>query len=153
MQPGLLLIIQEQRQDERGAEVWMTVPSPMTYVPMWEHGVMNIRLALREAPTTDYVEGEDAWTVLSSDITNQEKLLGQLSKPLRLAYHAAIRKAANRRRKTLVREVALEMVEKDSHMQGWASMCGFFSFMPPLEGARHNGIESDDQSPSRRGVE
>ena len=20
---------------------------------------------------------------------------------------------------------------KDSHMQGWASMCGFFSFMPP----------------------
>ena len=106
MQPGLLLIIQEQRQDEHGAEAWMTVPSPTTYVPMWEHGVMNIRLALREAPTIDYVEGEDAWTVLSSDITDQETLLGQLSKPLRLAYHAAIRKAANKRRRVLVKSVA-----------------------------------------------
>ena len=131
MQPGLLLIIQEQKQDEHGAEVWMTVPSPTTYVPMWEHGVSNIRLALQEVPSTDYVEGEDAWTVLSSDVTNQGTLLGQLSRPLRLAYHAAIRKAANRRRKALVRAVALEMVKKDSHMQGWASMCGFFSFMPP----------------------
>ena len=142
MQPGLLLIIQEQRQDERGVEAWVTVPSPTTYVPTWERDVMRIRLTLQEVPTTDYAEGEDAWTVLPSDITYQETLLGQLSKPLRLAYHAAIRKAANKRRTALVKVVALDLTTKDSHMQGCASMCGFFSFMPPYwrVRARYHGV-------------
>ena len=106
----------------------MTVQSPTTYVPTWDRGV---RLALQEAPTVDYAEGEDAFTVSPADIIGQETLLGQLSKPLRLAYHAAIRKAANKRRKTLVKSVAMDLVAQDSHMQGWASMCGFFAFMPP----------------------
>ena len=33
LRPSLLLIIQEHRQDEHEAEVWVTVQSPTTYVP------------------------------------------------------------------------------------------------------------------------
>ena len=140
MQPGLLLIIQEQRQDERGVEVWVTVPSSTTYVPTWERDVMSIRLALQDVPTPVYVEGEEAWTVLPSDIIDQQTLLGQLSIPLRLAYHAAIRKAANKLRKALVKVVALDLTTKDSHMQGWASMWFLFIYATILEGARHHDV-------------
>ena len=70
MQPGLnLLIIQEQSQDV-GAQ-WMTVQSPSSYVPTWDCGV---RLALRKALADDYVEGEDAWTVVSADVIGQGTL-------------------------------------------------------------------------------
>jgi len=132
MQPGLLLVIQEQRQDQHGVESWVTVQSPLTYKPAWdEREVWGIRLALQEAPISGYVEGEDAWTVLPEQVSDQETLLGQLSEPLRLAYHAAIRKEANKCRRGLVRSAVSPMFEQDHHLQGWASMCGYFSFMPP----------------------
>ena len=131
MQPGLLLIIQEQRKDERGADVWVTVESPATYTPTWQRAVTTVRLALQEAPAAGYVEGVDAWTVLPSDINDQGTLLGQLSEPLLMAYHAAIRKAANKCRRVLVKSVAVPLIEQDHRLQRWASMCGFFSFMPP----------------------
>ena len=132
MQPGLLLVIQEQRQDQYGVESWVTVQSPTTYIPAWdEREVLGIRLALQEAPQSGYVEGEDAWTVRPEHVSDQKILLGQLSEPLRLAYHAAIRKEANKRRRVLVKSAALPLLEHDHHLQGWASMCGYFSFMPP----------------------
>ena len=132
MDTGILLIIQEQRQNVQGEDVWVTVPSPTTYIPTWkEREVSNVRLALKEKPVKEYVEGEDAWTVLPYDIVFGGTLLGQLSEPLRLAYHAAIRKQANKRRRYLVKVFAKSLIEQDHHLKGWALMCGFFSFMPP----------------------
>ena len=122
MQPGLLLVSQEQRQDQHGVKSWVTVQSPITYIPVWdEHKVLSIRLALQEAPMSGYVEGEDAWTVLPEHVSGQETLLGQLSEPLRLAYHAAIRKEANKCRRVLVKSAALPLIErtticKDGHL-------------------------------------
>ena len=69
--------------------------------------------------------------MLPEHFSDHGTLLGQLSEPLRLAYHAAIRKEANKCRRVLVRSAALPLIEQDHHLQGWASMCGYFSFMPP----------------------
>ena len=49
---------------------------------------------------------------------------------VRLAMHAAIRRLANRKRQKLVREFTLKLIADDSHLKGWASMLGHFSFMP-----------------------
>ena len=94
-----------------GAESWVTVQSPITYIPAWdEREVLSIRLALQEVPMSGYVKGEDAWTVLPEHVSGQEALLGQLSEPLRLAYHAAIRKEANKRRRVLVKSAVLPLI-------------------------------------------
>ena len=82
---------------------------------------MSVRLALQEAPIAGYVEGEDAWTALPAHISDQGTLLSQLSEPLRLAYHAAIRKETNKCRRVLVKSVAVPLITQDHHLQGWAS--------------------------------
>ena len=52
------------------------------------------------------------------------------SEPLRLGYHAAIRKQGNRSRQAKVKEFIQDSIAKDTNVAVWASMHGFASYMP-----------------------
>ena len=127
MVPGSLLDIQEERC-VNGAQVWEDVLDVGVYKPSWVH---EVRLVLKERPADGkYVEGVNSWSVYAGDIREGMALFGQWLGPVRLAMHAAIRKLANRKRQKLVREFTLKLIADDSHLKGWASMSGHFSFMP-----------------------
>ena len=98
------------------------------YVPSW---VREVRLVFKERPVDGkYVEGVNCWSVYAGDVREGVALLGQWVEPVRLAMYAAIRKLANHRRQQLVREFTTKLIADDSHLKGWASMLGHFSFMP-----------------------
>ena len=50
--------------------------------------------------------------------------------PLRLDYHAAIRKQGNRSRQAKVEEFIQDSIALDTNVAVWASMHGFASYMP-----------------------
>ena len=127
MVPGSLLDIQEERLVD-GARTWEDVLDVGVYKPSC---VREVRLVLKERPVDGkYVEGVNCWSVYASDIQEGKALFGQWLGPMRLAMHAAIRRLANRKRQKLVREFTLKLIADDSHLKGWASMLGHFSFMP-----------------------
>ena len=127
MVPGSLLGIQEERC-VNGAQVWEDVLDVGVYKPLWVH---EVRLVLKERPANGkYVEGVNCWSVYAGDMREGKVLFAQWLGPVRLAMHAAIRKLANRKRQKLVCEFTLKLIADDSHLKGWASMLGHFSFMP-----------------------
>ena len=127
MAPGVLLVIQEERYVD-GARLWEDVLDVEVYGPSW---VCEVRLVFKERPVDGkYVEGVNSWSVYAGDVREGMALFGQWLGPVRLAMHAAIRRLANRRRQKLVREFTLKLIADDSHLKGWASMLGHFSFMP-----------------------
>ena len=98
------------------------------YEPSWAR---EVRLVFKERPADGkYVEGVNCWSVYAGDVRDGMALFGQWLGPVRLAMHAAIRRLANRKRQKLVREFTLKLIVDDSHLKGWASMLGHFSFMP-----------------------
>ena len=127
MVPGSLLNIQEERLVD-GAQTWDDVPDVVVYKPSW---VREVRFVFKERPVDGkYVEGVNCWSVHAEDVREGMSLFGQWLGPLRLAMHAAIRRLANRKRQKLVHEFTLKLITDDSHLKGWASMLGHFSFMP-----------------------
>ena len=99
------------------------------YKPSWNY---EVRLTvLKDRPVDgNYVEGVNCWSVYAVDVQERVALLGQWAGPVPLAMHAAIRKLANRKRQELVREFTLKLIAEESHLKGWVSMVGHFSFMP-----------------------
>ena len=98
------------------------------YQPSWNR---EVRLVLKDRPVDgNYVEGVNCWSVYAVGVQEGVALLGQWVEPVRLAMHAAIRKLANRKRQELVRKFTLKLIAEESHLKGWASMSGHFSFMP-----------------------
>ena len=127
MAPGSLLDIQEERWVD-GARIWEDVLDVEVYEPSWAH---EVRLVFKERPADgEYVEGVNCWSVYAGDVREGMALLGKWLGPVRLAMHAAIRRLANRKRQKLVREFTMKLIAEDSHLKGWASMLGHFSFMP-----------------------
>ena len=127
MSPGILLTIQEERMVD-GAKKWEFVKSPTTHV--LEYGV-NARFVTREVPMDGvYVEGVHTWSVSHSDVLANRPLFQQLSEPLRLGYHAAIRKQGNRCRQAKVKKFIQESIAQDTKVAEWAKVHGFMSYMP-----------------------
>ena len=127
MVPGSLLDIQEEQLVD-GARTWEDVLDVGVYEPSWAR---EVRLVFKERPVDGkYVEGVNCWSVYAGDVREGMTLFGQWLGPVRLAMHAAIQRLANRKKQKLVREFTLKLIADDSHLKGWASMLGHFSFMP-----------------------
>ena len=127
MVPGSLHAIQENLLVD-GVQIWEDVLNVEVYKPSWNH---EVRLVLKDRPVDGiYVEGGNCWSVYAVDVQERMALLGQWVEPVRLAMHAAIRRLANRKRQELVRQFTTKLIAEDSHLKGWASMLGHFSFMP-----------------------
>jgi len=107
MVPGSLLDIQEERCVD-GARVWEDVLDVGVYEPSWVH---EVRLVLKERPADGkFFEGVNCWSVYAGDVQEGKTLFVQWLGP--------------------VREFTLKLIADDSHLKGWASMLGHFSFMP-----------------------
>jgi len=127
MKPGILLTIQEE-QVVGGLKMWKSVQSPTDHVLDCN---VNTRIIMRESPVDGvYVEGENTWSVCHSDVLASRPLFQQLSEPLRLGYHAAIRKQGNRCRQAKVKEFIQESIAQDTKVAEWAKVHGFMSYMP-----------------------
>ena len=127
MTPGFLLVLQEERLVGE-CMVWEEVTSPADFTPTWEHAV---RLLIRGLPLDHpLIVDVDFWMVCKEQV-GVGPILRQMSEPLRLANFAAIRRKANIYRRSLVREFVMNQRDDKSNLQGWASVNGFSSFMPP----------------------
>ena len=60
-------------------------------------------------------EGEHAWAVCRSDVPTNQPFFQQWSEPLRLGYHAAIRKQGNRSRQAKVKEFIQDSIARDTN--------------------------------------
>ena len=127
MVPGSLFAVQEEHWMD-GVQTWEDVMGTEGYEPSWNR---EVRLVFKDAPIDgNYVEGENCWSVYAVHVREGVALLGQWLGPVRLAMYAAIRRLANRKRQDLVQKFTLKLIAEDSHLKGWASMLGHFSFMP-----------------------
>ena len=127
MKPGILLTVQEEQVVD-GLKIWKSVQSPTDHVLDCN---VTTRIIMRESPVDGvYVEGENTWSVCRSDVLTSRPLFQQLSEPLRLGYHAAIRKQGNRCRQAKVKIFIQNSITCDTRMAGWAMLHGFASYMP-----------------------
>ena len=88
-------------------------------------------------------EGEHAWAICRSDAPMNQPLFQQWSEPLRLGYHAAIRKQGNRSRQAKVNsEFIQDSIAKDTnHSSGVGIRMHIIVHAYVLACARHSACE------------